>query len=255
MYYHYGLNKVKIDGIIYYLDPKDFISLNLLVNKVYEPTQTKLVKRIIKPGNVVVDIGANIGYYTLLFAKLVGPQGKVYAFEPDINNFKLLSKNIKANPYNNIILENKAVSDVTGKIKLYLSKDGTGAHKIHNKKNDREFIYVDSIALDDYFRSKKINIDFIKMDIEGAEVKALKGMKKLISSNTNLKLISEFNPTDILDIGDSPETYLESLYHLFGEVYNIDENSEEIIKYDMKKFIRKIKDGSLTPTNLLCIKK
>ena len=69
---------------------------------------TALVKRIVRNGDIVVDIGAHIGYYTLIFARLVGPKGKVFAFEPEPNNFNLLIKNIKINGYKNIIPVQKA---------------------------------------------------------------------------------------------------------------------------------------------------
>ena len=83
----------------------------------YEPFITAFVKDMIKEGDIVIDIGAHIGYYTLLFSKLVGKTGKVFAFEAHPDNFTLLKQNVETNGYTNVVVENKAVSNYNGKIK------------------------------------------------------------------------------------------------------------------------------------------
>ena len=85
-----------------FLDPQD--SLLLSINGIYEEFETELVSKEISKNDVVVDIGANIGYYTLIFAKLVGENGKVFAFEPDPSNFALLKKNVELNGFRNVVL-------------------------------------------------------------------------------------------------------------------------------------------------------
>lgn len=85
----------EVQGYKMFLDSKNFI--NLSINGVYEPFETELVQKEIKRGDVVLDIGANIGYWTLIFAKLVGEEGRVFAFEPDPTNFALLNNNIVKN--------------------------------------------------------------------------------------------------------------------------------------------------------------
>ena len=82
---------------------------------------TKIVENIIKNGNIVIDVGAHMGYYSLLFAKLVGKNGKIFAFEPDPKNFSRVQKNVKLNNYMNIVLTQKAVSDRTGDEKLFFT--------------------------------------------------------------------------------------------------------------------------------------
>ena len=100
-------SKTKIGNNILYLDSND--SMHLSFNPNYEKDEFDLVKRTIKKGDVVLDIGANIGVYTVLFAEIVGDKGRVYAFEPDPKNFALLKKNIEINKYKNVVLINKAV--------------------------------------------------------------------------------------------------------------------------------------------------
>lgn len=104
---HLKSNFAEVQGHKMFLDSKD--SLRLSIHGIYEPLETELAKKEVKKGNVVLDIGANIGYYTLIFAKLVGEDGKVFAFEPDPTNFALLKKNVEMNGYKNVMFVQKAV--------------------------------------------------------------------------------------------------------------------------------------------------
>lgn len=177
----------------------------------WEEETTKLFKSIVKEGDIVVDIGANIGYYTLMASSLVGPSGKVYAFEPDPINHSLLVKNIELNGFSNIVTEQKAVSDKNGKLKFYLNKDDVGAHTLYQPKFSCDVLDVESIRLDDYFSSKKIPINFIKMDIEGAELAALLGMPNIIQANPGLKVVAEFHLPWIRRSGVDPEYFVSLL--------------------------------------------
>ena len=148
-----------------------------------------------------MDIGANIGYYTLIFARLVGETGRVFAFEPDPANFALLKKNIETNGYHNVVLEQKAVSSTTGSLKLYISEDSAGDHKIYDSGEARQFIEIEAVSLDDYFSHKDGAVDCIKMDIQGAEWAALQGMSTLLSDTINMKLFMEYWPDGLEDFG------------------------------------------------------
>ncbi len=202
---------VKVHGHKMHLDSKDSLLLSLRKN--YEPKHVKLLRKTVKPGDYVVDIGAHIGYYTLILANLVGPKGKVYSFEPNPENFKILKKNVEANGYNNVVLEQKAVSNKKGKIKLYLSEINTGDSRIHKVSNDKSFRHrefnVDSVSLDSYFKNIK-GINFFKMDIQGAEPLALEGMKNFLKSK-NLKFTMEFSPENLHSFGFKPEKILNTL--------------------------------------------
>jgi len=105
--------EIKIPEFIHVMGHKMYLAQNRYVSKqlvrhgIHEKNETNLVKSKIKEGEIVVDIGANIGYYTLIFAKLVGTSGKVFAFEPEPHNFHLLQKNLKANSYQNVTIEKK----------------------------------------------------------------------------------------------------------------------------------------------------
>lgn len=200
---------VIVNGQKMFLDDKD--SMNLRANGIFEEFETELVQREIKRGDVVLDLGANIGYYTLMFARLVGSEGKVYAFEPDPTNFALLRKNVRANGYTNVELAQKAVSNTNGKLKLYLSEENWGDHRIYDSHDGRKFVEVESVRLDDYFQGYQGEINFIKMDIQGAEGGAVLGMVDLLEKYPNLKLISEFWPIGLKRFGMDPLEYLQLL--------------------------------------------
>ena len=122
-------------------------SLNLFACGVYEPLETRIFKRLINRNDVVFDVGANIGYYTLIATKLVGEKGRVFAFEPEPTNFSLLEKNVKLNGYKNVVLMQKAVLNKTGKTKLYLHRTAGGHSKTQSFTSNIEVETVSLIFL------------------------------------------------------------------------------------------------------------
>jgi FkbM family methyltransferase len=236
-----------------YLDPKD--SMNLFINKIHEPYETELVSSIIEPGNVVLDIGANIGYYTLIFAKLVGQNGKVFAFEPEPTNFQLLEKNVSINGYSNVILEQKAVSNRNEKKKLYLDKENAGMHRIYKPQfTNLDFVEVDTVFLDDYFSNYRGEIDFIKMDIEGSEITALEGMQKILQRLNNIKLLVGFDSSAIREYGYKPEQYIDLLMSNGFRVYFVNSRTKNLEVVQPANLPDLIKIADKLEVNLLCKK-
>lgn len=149
-----------------------------------------LMQQYIKQGDIVLDIGANIGFYTKILSALVGENGKVYAFEPDKTNFNHLMKN--AGHLKNVVFFNKAVNEKTGKITLYHSDLLNVDHKTYPTENYTSTTEIDGVAPDDVLPGHKV--DFIKIDIQGYEYYAFLGMKEIFKQNENLKIITEFYP-------------------------------------------------------------
>jgi len=239
---------VEIDGHKIFLDKKD--SLRLSYNQNYEIKELEIIKNEINLGDKVIDVGANIGYHTLLFARLVGNSGKVYAFEPDPDNFQILKKNILINRYDNVILEQKAVSEKTEVLKLFRSEENYGMHRIYQSKWCKDPINVNAIKLDDYFKNLN-DINFIKMDIEGAEYGALQGMKSIIENNKNLKIFTEFVPSSIIEYGIEPKKFLNFFLKNGFTILHV--NSDKIIKDEnqVDEFIKNYLDLDFV-SNLLC---
>ena len=92
------------------------VATHLFVSKTWEPEETKLVSRLLEEGDVFVDVGANLGYFTLIASDAVGKTGRVFAFEPEPNNFSLLQKNVEVNKCANVCCERKAVSTQTSRL-------------------------------------------------------------------------------------------------------------------------------------------
>ncbi len=227
---------VKIEGSKMYLNPRERspmrTAFRAYLRAAKEPLTTKMFKGALSEGNVVVDIGANIGYFTLLASRLVGKSGRVYAFEPEPTNWYFLRKNIELNRYDNVFLLQKAVSSAAGISRLYTSGSDTGAHTLRRRhargqfstRESGESIEVETVTLDEFFEHKEPSIDLIKIDAEGAEMGVVSGMDHLIRKNRHLKMIVEFYPGALREMGHAPEEFARKLIHDHGfSIVMIDE--------------------------------
>lgn len=177
----------------------------------YEPYVTKLflenVEVLKRVGNdiVVVDVGANIGYYSLL----AGKKGtRVWAFEPEEINFSILTKNVKDNGLENIKIYKKAVGDRRGRVRILKSEENYG-----NSRVGRKGELVEMVKLDDVVKEK---VDMIKIDVEGWEGKVVEGAKRIIS---------KYKPVIFLEYGLEKEDkkMIEFLRRVYGRIFWIDE--------------------------------
>ena len=212
---------VEISGFQFLLDEKD--SLGLSSQNLFEPETFSALNKIIKPGMCSIDVGANIGYFTVFMSNWSNNHGKVYAIEPNALNFDLLSKNVKLNGCNNIELFNIAVGENTGVLPLFLSEYNGGMHRLYPSElctNQTEEIVVR--RLDEIFQDQKI--DLIKIDIEGFEYFALKGAVEILKKNISIKIISEYCPASCLEAGAKPSNlllFLEKMgFHVFDTKAN-----------------------------------
>lgn len=179
-------NYVNIFGGRLFIQKKqDIQSTSLVLFKEYEPNQTNLIKSIVKKGDTVIDIGANIGYYTLLMSKLVGKEGKVISFEPEENNLKLLRKTISTNKLKNVELIEGVANNKDGIVQLSISKHNKGGHNLLGV-DELKKIKVNSHKIDNLLNGEKPS--FVKIDVEGAEQFVLDGGKKVFKGS---KLIIE----------------------------------------------------------------
>jgi len=240
----------EVQGHKMFLDSKD--DLRLSVHGVVEPFETEIVKKEIKEGDVVLDIGANIGYYSLIFAKLVGKEGKVFAFEPEPENFALLKKNVEINGYKNVILVQKAVSNKTGRTKLYLCEESAGDHSIY-ELNGRQSMEIEVIRLDDYFIDYDGKIDFIKIDVQGAEGEAIQGMPNLLNKNKTVKIIAEFCPLGLKRSGIEAEEFLKLLQKHDFKLYRVDKQKIKPL-VNLRKLLEIYTPENENFTSLLCLR-
>ena len=215
---------VKKHGFRMFINPKMILPkwINIEKNGLYERHQVELLKKECKNGMTFVDLGARHGYYTFIGATLVGSKGRVFAFEPNPDCYQRIMKGIKANGFANIIPVCKAVSNKTG-----LTVDIIQPYLIPFKD---VVIPSQTVALDDFFKDYGRNIDIIKMDIEGAEVFALEGMKQLLKKD--LKIFLELHPVFIRQFGSTPFDCLNVLIRNGFTIYK-QEQSHELIEVDL----------------------
>ncbi len=239
-------------GRILFLNKKDPVISSALSLNVYENFETTLFQKELHNGMTVVDIGANIGYYTVMAAHFVGPSGKVIAFEPDEQSGEILKKNIVVNKFNNVSYVNKALSDKKGFTRLYVSDENRGDNRIYNPKDGRKYVEVEIITLDEYL-PKETKVDLIKIDVQGAEFLVLLGMEQTITKSKTLIIFTEFWPQAIIEIGKSPEEFLKKLIGFGFSLYNIN-NRKKCLEHivDIKKFTYKYSGREYT--NIICYK-
>ncbi len=193
------------DCSMYVIKDDPIITPWIIKTRLWEPELTEFLKRNLKEGQTFVDVGANVGYHSLLASKLVGSTGKVYAFEPAQDSYDVLLKNIELNNCQNIMPIQKAVSSKIGPVKLFsygLSGDA-GRRGLSNPK-DRDGVwrtknpvlresgwsFVNTTRLSDVLSEPP---DFIKVDVEGDEVDALEGMRDILKQGKT-ELILEDEP-------------------------------------------------------------
>jgi FkbM family methyltransferase len=206
-----------------------------LLLKRHEPETVAQIQRLVKPGMNVLDIGAHVGYYARMLGTLTGDGGRVYAFEPHPRTYKMLCANIAA--LNNVTPVNAAVAEQEGTAELfdYLMMSASGSLHFDESMRDLqkaqlgsgdiapriehdfpvEKFTVRTLALDDFLAEKGVtHIDFIKMDIEGAEIGALRGLRRTIAQSPGLQLIMEYNPQALKAFGHDPAAAFDEVLAL-----------------------------------------
>ncbi len=160
------------------------------IERPYEPEVSSALVNLIQPGWICVDIGAHIGYFTLLLAHLVGEGGHVFAFEALPENARWLRENVAINGFTaRVTVENMAVTDgQTSTIRLHAPPHYTTEWSIVRPSSDRRSVEIRATCLDEYFAHRP-KVDFIKMDVEGAEYLALQGGRTVLYRDRPLCLI------------------------------------------------------------------
>jgi FkbM family methyltransferase len=181
------------DGIKLRLNPRELLQAHLYLFGTYELPTTRFMRRFLKQGNVALDVGANIGYISLLFSQCVGEHGTVLSLEPEQANFRALSEHIRMNNASNIVALQEAASTQAGTMKLYLFDDNYGAHSLVTGGGGQHFTEVATDTLDNIVQRHGLStIHLIKIDIEGAELEALQGMSQILKTHRPV-LILEMN--------------------------------------------------------------
>lgn len=199
---------VDVNGYRLWLDAHDYCGL--LMGS-YESETTAWMMQTVHRGDVVVDAGAFIGYYTLLLSQLVGPDGHVFAFEPEPRAFALLQRNVQENGFRNVTLVPQALGERSGRQALQLTRSGFGGEMTEAPADGSgRRVDVERTSLDEFFTGFARPIALIKMDIEGREAAALRGASRLLRQSDPALLV-ELNPAALRRAGVEPAALLEEL--------------------------------------------
>lgn len=246
---------VNTQGITLKLDLRDPWNLKVLetIRKLgsYEPESTTLIQHNLKKGEKFLDLGANIGYFTLLAAKIVGDNGVVHSFEPYPPARNQLSENVVLNHVTNVVIHPEALSNRDGRATFYVSKGDTSLNNMIGPIGpDAEQISVPVGRVDDLV-PRDFVVDLVKMDIEGEEFNALEGMVCLIERSPNLKVLLEYNISAAERTKLDPQKLLNRL-NLWFDVFRVDADGENVVLRGPIKSTREINERMCM---LWCVKR
>ena len=207
-----GVRRATVYGTSFDLDLSDLIQRNVYLG-CYERDETTVFKRLLSDGNTLIDIGANIGYFTALGAHLVGPAGRVICVEPNPSAFAKLQSMITQNNLAQCRPINVGLSDQTGQLTLFQPPESE--HNLNSTMVQTEGytpINVPIRTLDDVVEEFQIDrVDLLKCDVEGHEPKVFQGGAKTLSSGRVRHIICEFNAHWLKQSGSSPQDLLQRL--------------------------------------------
>ena len=207
--------QVEIHGATVVLNPTDPVVSGALHFGVYEKAETRFFQSACRDGMTFLDVGANLGYYTALAARAVGPNGRVLAVEPDPDSFSYLEQTIAANAIGNVKAFPVAASDSHAMLPLYISTDNRGDNRLYASDEERPQVEVEARPLDALLRENKIEtVDLIKIDVQGYEPKVIAGLRETIIASPNLTLLTEFWPQGMTEAGGDANEFLQTLREL-----------------------------------------
>jgi len=231
--------------------PKGFSSRLEYLAGNYEPELTQLVKERVRQGMTVVDRGANIGYYTLLFSHLVGASGTVYAFEPDPSMYQALLKNISENALTNVKAYEYALGRTSG-VASFIAEGGVSSRLSTETQLSDQLITVQIDALDNLLQSAE-SIDFVKLDVEGAEIECLEGMRNIIQRNPDISVVLEVNLNWLRLEANALFSRLEAFG--FEEIYAIEPRIHVESGKEMSNILDSLAAQRKYVFNLLCTRR
>lgn len=235
--------ETRVDGIVFALDLGEVIDLSLYLEQ-FEPEVVRAITAHIKPGWVVADIGANVGAHTLRFARQVGPEGHVFAFEPTSFAFRKLVRNVGLNPFANVV-----------PLQLALDETNRGAIRIDfraswrwNGESRSEPTVVDAVRFDSWIADNRIGgLNAIKLDVDGHEFAVLAGARETLA---------RFRPLVLMEAGDyhfsdSSRNPFTLLTHLGYEIHDLSDD-RALPPAVLGQRLAELRAGGVDSVNVLC---
>ena len=235
-----GTRRVAYKGTYMYATSVDrWVALLLWKYGILEGYELQVARSLIRPGMHILDVGSNVGFHSLEFARWTGPSGKVDAFEPAPENYLVLQRNVAASGLDNVSTFEIAISDHAGEAAMYLSPAHRGDHRIVASAETRSAIHVRTTTLDERYGAPGQRVDFVKIDVQGAEYLVLAGMRQVFRNNPDLVVVVEFSPQLVTSSGHSPEEFVALVASLNRRVQIIDHRAKQCVACDLDTLRRK----------------
>lgn len=229
-----GEVRESVDGISIYLDLSEYTQRRVFY-RCHESREIRFTARFLRPGDRFLDVGAHVGLFTLVAARRIGPTGEVHSFEPLPSNFRVLSRNVAANAFDWVTLNEAAVADEDGSVALGLDDAAlagvsTGGFTIRGRY---EALRVRSVKLDTYLgeRARRGPVRLVKIDVEGHEPRAFESMRETLAVDPPDAIMFEYNADSLASHGFSPDSVARPLldagyelfrFHPFGRLAHVD---------------------------------
>ncbi|MDB5524723.1 MAG: hypothetical protein JWM58_2486 [Rhizobium sp.] len=186
----------------------------------YEPDVTKIIQKILEPGDVFVDVGANVGFFTVLGSALVGSEGRVFAFEPDPKNIERVKFHCANNEIDNVEIISRPASHTVEDVNFYFNKSSSGGNALWNpgeyfgdpEFNDGYSVMKSTTLSDEFARQGIKDVKLIKIDTEGAEHSILRGAKEWLKDQQIPFIIAELNAFGLKKLDSSVEEFIDFMY-------------------------------------------
>lgn len=218
------------------------ISAAIAASGVWEQQETRFLCAVLRPGDVFVDVGANIGYFSLLASRLVGESGAVLAFEPEHANYQLLEANRRLNDCANIRCFEAALGEENAHGTLYLNELNRGDHSLYPEQEGRAGQHISIVNGSRLIAASHPRVDCIKIDTQGAECDVLAGLRELIAASAvGLVMIIEFSPLHLKQAGTSGRVLLDLLAGHDWQMYLMDEAAQGLLPVSAQQ-VRSLSD-------------
>lgn len=244
-----------VNGDVFFL-PNDKIIAPHMRSGSYEGYESWVIRNYLRKGDFALDIGSCVGYYASLFSHCVGTSGRVVAYEPDHSNFLLAQANIKINCGDNVHLLYEAVGDTNSKLLLHRCNYNAGDHRLSKEayfEGKRETVEVYCTTLEHY--DSLVNL--IKADVQGYEVRVLRGARKQLKASHSMAMALEYWPWGMERAGDDKREFVDLVYDSGFRVHVVDNDTFKIHPLPTKEHLLNVYDPREKPmhfVNLWCVR-